>query len=69
MVCNGHYNEPVFPNLPGKELFQGKQYHSHEYRKPEPFSGKKVLIIGAGPSGMDLALHISHHAETVSHIF
>lgn len=66
MVCNGHYNKPVIPTLPGKDKFKGSQCHSHEYRKPEPYRGKKVLIIGAGPSGMDLALHISFHAEQVS---
>lgn len=66
MICNGHYNVPSLPYLPGKDIFAGKQMHSHDYRRPEPFKGQNVLIIGAGPSGMDLALHISYHAETVS---
>lgn len=33
--------------------------HSHDYRVPEIFSGKKVLVVGAGPSGMDIALEIT----------
>lgn len=39
--------------------------HSHDYRVPEVFSGKNVLVIGAGPSGMDIALEISYVAKKV----
>lgn len=66
MICNGHYNEPTTPNFPGQELFRGRQSHSHQYRSPESYKGQKVLVIGAGPSGLDLALHISAVASHVS---
>lgn len=66
MVCNGHYNDPYMPTLAGQEKFKGQISHSHTYRKPEPFAGKRVLCIGAGPSGLDLALQISGVAEYVS---
>lgn len=65
MICNGHYNEPVLPKIPGQENFSGKQYHSNQYRSPEMFKGNRVLIIGAGPSGIDLVLHISKFADKV----
>lgn len=39
--------------------------HSHDYRVPEVFSGKNVLVIGAGPSGMDIALEITYVAKKV----
>lgn len=65
MVCNGHYNTPNIPKLKGIETFKGQQEHSHNYRDPSIFKNKKVLVIGAGPSGLDLALQISKHAETV----
>jgi dimethylaniline monooxygenase (N-oxide forming) len=43
MICNGHYNTPIIPNLPGQELFQGKILHSHHYRsaKSEGFDVSK----------------------------
>lgn len=66
MICNGHYNDPAIPKLRAIELFKGVQTHSHHYRRPEPFTGKRVLVIGAGPSGLDIALHISSVAEKVS---
>ncbi|KAJ6633701.1 Flavin-containing monooxygenase FMO GS-OX3 [Pseudolycoriella hygida] len=68
-VCNGHYNTPSTPNYPGRNIFKGQQIHSHDYRCPDPFTGETVLVIGAGPSGMDLANEISKLAirVTLSH--
>lgn len=68
MVCNGHYNDPYMIKLEGQEKFKGEISHSHTYRKPEPFTGKRVLCIGAGPSGLDLALQISAVAQYVSRL-
>lgn len=51
MVCNGHYFKPSIPNIPGRDIFTGKQMHSHDYRVPEVFDGKRVVVLGAGPSG------------------
>ncbi|XP_011497965.1 PREDICTED: flavin-containing monooxygenase FMO GS-OX4-like [Ceratosolen solmsi marchali] len=65
MVCNGHYFKPSLPRLKGHETFKGQQMHSHDYRRPEPFADKRVVVIGAGPSGMDLALEISKKAKRV----
>ncbi|XP_050294534.1 senecionine N-oxygenase [Anthonomus grandis grandis] len=65
IICNGHYNDPIIPKLPGQELFKGKIDHSHNYRDPEKFKGQRVLVIGAGPSGLDLTLHLSGVAEHV----
>ncbi|KAF7283948.1 hypothetical protein GWI33_022774 [Rhynchophorus ferrugineus] len=65
MVCNGHYNDPVVPTIPGQELFAGDIEHSHNFRNPEKFRAKRVLVIGAGPSGLDLTLHISSVAKYV----
>ncbi|XP_076177714.1 uncharacterized protein LOC143152001 [Ptiloglossa arizonensis] len=65
MVCNGHYFEPAVPNLKGRNTFQGQQLHSHDYRTPEVFVDKTVVVLGAGPSGMDLALDISKKATRV----
>ncbi|XP_046481448.1 senecionine N-oxygenase [Neodiprion pinetum] len=65
MICNGHYFQPNIPELEGHTSFKGRVLHSHDYRVPETFAGKKVVVFGAGPSGMDLALEISKHAHQV----
>ncbi|ALC40708.1 Fmo-1 [Drosophila busckii] len=72
-VCNGHYTEPDIPDIEGMQIYEGQQLHSHLYRKPDNFKDKNVLVLGAGPSGMDIANHIrtvanhvylSHHLKT-----
>ncbi|XP_043280179.1 flavin-containing monooxygenase FMO GS-OX5-like isoform X2 [Venturia canescens] len=65
MVCNGHYFEPSLPSIQGHDVFKGQQLHSHDYRLPDAFQGKTVAVLGAGPSGMDLALEISKKAKHV----
>ncbi|XP_064409025.1 uncharacterized protein LOC102358281 isoform X2 [Latimeria chalumnae] len=65
MVCSGHYSDPYIPNVPGMEYFQGQVMHSHEYRTPESFTGKRVVLLGAGPSGIDIALELSQVAQEV----
>lgn len=48
--------------VPGIEQFPGTILHSHSYRKSEDFSGKRVLILGAAASGVDIALDLANHA-------
>jgi len=53
---------PYAPTIPGAEDFGGEIYHSSEYRSPEQFVGKKVLVIGAGNSGVDIAVDAAERA-------
>ncbi|XP_017125829.2 senecionine N-oxygenase [Drosophila elegans] len=64
-VCNGHYTEPDIPEVEGWDLFEGKKMHSHLYRKADKFKDERVLIIGAGPSGMDITNHVRVAAKHV----
>ncbi|XP_054013625.1 uncharacterized protein LOC128895222 [Hylaeus anthracinus] len=65
MICNGHYFDPYVPTIPGIETYKGTIVHSHSYRKPEHFSGKTVLILGAASSGTDIAIDLANHASRV----
>ena len=64
VVANGHN---WFPNLPeyGKD-FTGESFHSGFYRNPAIVKGKRVLVIGRGNSGCDIAVEVSGHASHVS---
>jgi cation diffusion facilitator CzcD-associated flavoprotein CzcO len=53
IVCNGHHWDRRFPNYPG--TFEGEFLHSKDYRSPEQLRGKRVLVIGGGNSGCDVA--------------
>lgn len=59
VVCNGHYSEPKIATIPGLEEWPGRQIHSHNYRRPELFSGLTVVVVGAGSSGEDLAREVA----------
>ncbi|EFA05901.1 senecionine N-oxygenase [Tribolium castaneum] len=65
IICNGHYSDPFIPDVPGIESFSGRVKHSHDYRTPEPYANKKVLILGSGPSGLDISQQISNVATKV----
>jgi len=64
LVCNGHHCNPRFPHYPGE--FTGEMIHSHDYKSNRPFAGKRVLVIGGGNSGCDIAVETSRVAEHVS---
>lgn len=64
-VCNGHHATPRLPTIDGIENFKGKVMHSREYRYPELFKDQKVLVIGAGPSGVDITKDLSTTAALV----
>ena len=53
VICNGHHWDCIMPDLPGR--FTGEVMHAKEYRQPSDLVGKRVLVIGAGNSGCDLA--------------
>jgi cation diffusion facilitator CzcD-associated flavoprotein CzcO len=60
LVASGHHWKPRRPAFPGR--FSGQILHSHEYRTPEGFEGKRVLVVGIGNSGVDIACDVSRVA-------
>ncbi|RLN58987.1 hypothetical protein BBJ29_001476 [Phytophthora kernoviae] len=59
VVCNGHFNKPLHAPIKGIENFKGIVSHARSYRTPEPYQGKRVLVIGRGPSGQDISLELA----------
>jgi Flavin-binding monooxygenase-like len=53
VVCNGHHWDKRMPDYPGR--FTGTLIHSKDYEEPHQLQGKRVLVIGGGNSGCDLA--------------
>ncbi|KAJ7583953.1 hypothetical protein C8J56DRAFT_952327, partial [Mycena floridula] len=69
IVCNGHHNKPRYPLIAGLEdwLEAKTALHSIYYRNPERYHDKVVLVIGAGPSGLDLVSDLKTTAARVIH--
>ncbi|KAM9685475.1 LOW QUALITY PROTEIN: flavin-containing monooxygenase 5-like [Trichechus inunguis] len=67
MVCTGFYADPFLPlhNFPGIKKFKGQYMQSWEYKIPEKFQGKRIIVIGIRNSAADLAIELSHVAAQV----
>jgi dimethylaniline monooxygenase (N-oxide forming) len=64
IVCAlGSNGRPRWAQIPGS--FSGEQLHSAEYRKPERFAGRDVLVIGLGTSGCEVAGEVASSARSV----
>ena len=59
VVATGKYRVPTIPDWPGKERFGGELTHSSAYRNAEPYGGKRVLVVGPGASGFEIATQIA----------
>lgn len=60
VVANGHNWDPRWPDFPGR--FNGDILHSSEYKTPEVLSGRRVLVVGGGNSGCDIAVESALNA-------
>lgn len=62
VVANGHYAVPSLPDIKGIKEWNrenaGIISHTKFYRRPEPFAGKKVMVVGNAASGTDIASQI-----------
>ncbi|KAF2159044.1 hypothetical protein M409DRAFT_71290 [Zasmidium cellare ATCC 36951] len=69
IVANGHYDVPYIPSVPGIEAwhksYPGAITHSKFYRKPEYYTGKKVIVIGNSASGIDIGTQIGTVSTTL----
>ena len=66
MIATGNSREPWLPTWPGQDSFQGRILHSSEYRDGEPFRGQKVLVVGFGNSGGEIAIDLWEHGARPS---
>jgi hypothetical protein len=53
IVCNGHHWDRRYPDYPGR--FSGTLMHSKDYEEPRQLQGRRVLVLGGGNSGCDIA--------------
>ena len=63
--ATGSWSRPFLPAIPGRSVFAGRRLHTVSYRSPADFAGQRVLVVGGGNSGAQIAadLTLDGHAE------
>jgi hypothetical protein len=64
LVCSG-FEVPWIQKISGQDVFKGKQMHSHLYHSSKDYQDQTVLVIGGGPSGIDLTFDLRSTAKRI----
>ncbi|HEY7174196.1 MAG TPA: NAD(P)-binding domain-containing protein, partial [Micromonosporaceae bacterium] len=67
VVANGHNWSPKLPAYEGMDDFRGEMIHSSSYKESSMLRGRKVLVVGGGNSGCDIAVEAASHAAVCWH--
>ena len=61
--ATGTWWRPFLPAVPGRDRFSGAQLHTVEYRRPQDFAGQRVVVVGGGNSGAQIAADLAYEAD------
>ncbi len=61
VIATGVNRKVNRPGFAGEENFQGEILHSRDYKNAEPFLNQRVLVVGMGNTGAEIALDLSEH--------
>lgn len=61
VVATGYNSTPILPDWPGRESFSGALVHASDYRNGAAYAGKKVLVVGIGNTGAEVASDLLEH--------
>lgn len=65
LICNGRYSKPSIPSSVDLSKFKGKVLHSHNYRRAEEYKDERIVVLGAGPSGLDISIELTDQAKQI----
>jgi cation diffusion facilitator CzcD-associated flavoprotein CzcO len=65
VIATGIADAPHRPEWPGMDGFSGEILHSSRYRNPAPYAGRRVLVVGFGNSGGEIALDLANAGVSV----
>ncbi|MFI9565359.1 MULTISPECIES: ArsO family NAD(P)H-dependent flavin-containing monooxygenase [Streptomyces] len=61
--ATGTWWRPFLPAVPGREDFRGRQLHTVEYRSPRDLAGQRIVLVGGGNSGAQIAADLAYETE------
>jgi len=63
VAASGSFSNPHVPTFPGQTSFTGRLLHVAEYRNPLPYTGMRVIVVGAGDSAAQVANELAALAD------
>lgn len=63
IAATGSFANPLYPKLPGLGSFTGEVIHAADYRNGEPFAGRRVVVVGGGNSGVQIAHELAEVSD------
>jgi cation diffusion facilitator CzcD-associated flavoprotein CzcO len=66
VMATGIVANPQVPAFAGRDQFEGEVLHSVTYRRPDPFVGRTVLVVGAGNSAGEIAPELARAGTRVT---
>ncbi|MEU9146476.1 ArsO family NAD(P)H-dependent flavin-containing monooxygenase [Streptomyces sp. NPDC048349] len=61
--ATGTWTRPFLPAVPGRRAFTGRQLHTVQYRSAAEFAGQRVIVVGGGNSGAQIAADLAGTAD------
>ena len=58
VMATGYNRTPILPEWPGRDRYEGDLIHSADYRNAAPYRARKVLVVGSGNSGAEIAVDL-----------
>lgn len=68
VIATGYNRSPVIPKWQGSEAYRGDIIHSAAYRNGEPYRGKRLLVVGIGNTGGEIAIDLHEYGAAAVHI-
>ncbi|MFJ5546835.1 flavin-containing monooxygenase [Streptomyces sp. NPDC093225] len=63
VAASGSFGSPHRPALPGIGRYTGQVLHSADYRSPDSFAGRRVIVVGAGNTAVQIAFELASSAR------
>jgi hypothetical protein len=63
VAASGSFSNPFVPVIPGRESFGGEVLHVADYRSPQPYADRRVVVVGAGNSAVQVANELAAVAD------
>ncbi|MGB2569952.1 flavin-containing monooxygenase [Micromonospora citrea] len=63
VAASGSFGNPYLPRLPGQDVYAGDLRHVAGYRRPDRYAGRRVVVVGAGNSAVQVAHELAAYAR------